>query len=89
MASLKGSLFPRAWQRKEMTRVGGKTYLVSVGPERDSERPSETEIGELEVSVLVDEQVLRLEISMQDSVSVAIVEAFDQLKGESLLGDKD
>jgi len=57
---------------------------VGVGPERDTEGSSETEICELEVTVLVDEQVLRFEISMEDSMSVAVVESLDELEGEAL-----
>ena len=42
-------------------------HLVSVGPQRDSESPCESEIGELEVTLLVDEQVLRLEIAVKNA----------------------
>jgi hypothetical protein len=57
---------------------------VSVGPEGDTERSSKTKIGELEVSIPVDEQILGLEISVEDSVGVAVVETLDELKGEPL-----
>jgi hypothetical protein len=61
---------------------------VGVGPQRDTKGSGETEIGELEVSILVDEQVLRLEISMEDSVGVAVIETFNQLERESLYDDR-
>lgn len=57
---------------------------MSVGPEGDTKRSSETKVGELEVSIPVDEQILGLEISVEDSVGVAVVETFDKLKGEAL-----
>ena len=41
---------------------------------------------DLEISLLVDKKVLRLQVSMQDSVGVAVIQAFDQLEGEFLRG---
>ena len=38
----------------------------------------------LEITRLVDEQVLRLEVAVQDPVRVAVVEALDELVGEFL-----
>jgi hypothetical protein len=38
----------------------------------------------LQITSLVDEQVLRLEVTMQDTVGVAVVETFDELVGEFL-----
>ena len=61
---------------------------MGVCPERNTEGSSETEICELEVTVLVDEQVLRFEISMKDSMSVTVVESLDELEGEALF-DRD
>jgi hypothetical protein len=57
---------------------------MRVRPQRDSKRPREPEIGELEVSFLVNEQVLRLEIAMQDAMRVEIIDAFNELV--SLIG---
>jgi hypothetical protein len=57
---------------------------VSVRPERDAKRSGEPKVGELEVAVLVDEQVLGLEIAVEDPVGVAVVEALDELQRESL-----
>ena len=58
--------------------------LVSVGAERDAEGASETEIGQLQVTLLVDEQVLRLQVTVEDAVGVAVASAFEQLKGKLL-----
>lgn len=52
---------------------------MSVGPERDSERACESKVGELEVPLLVDEEVLRLEVAVEDAVRVEVVDAFDEL----------
>jgi hypothetical protein len=52
---------------------------VSVGPQGDTESPGESEIGELEVSLLVNEEVLGLEVAMEDAVRVEVVDSFDEL----------
>lgn len=44
------------------------THLVRICPQRDAESAREAEIGELEVLVLIDEQVLRLQVAVQDAV---------------------
>jgi hypothetical protein len=60
------------------------TYLVSVGSKGDSESASETKVGEFEITISVDEQVLRLEITVKDSMGVEVMYAFDEL--ECLVG---
>ena len=45
-------------------------YLVCVGPDWHGKCPCQTEVRELNVSFRVDEQILRLEITMQDAVTV-------------------
>lgn len=57
---------------------------MGVGAERDTECASETEIGELEVAFLVDEQVLGLEVTVEDAVGVAVAGALEELERESL-----
>lgn len=54
-------------------------YLVRVCSERNSERPRKSEIGQLEVTFFVDQQVLRLQISVQDAVRVQVVHSLDEL----------
>lgn len=61
---------------------------MGVGPQRDTKRSCKTKVCEFEVSVLVDEQVLGLEISMEDPVRVAEVEALDELQREALFQAK-
>jgi len=58
--------------------------FVCVGTERDTECASQTEISQLQVALLVDEQVLRLEVAMQDAVGVAVAGSLQELKGELL-----
>ena len=57
---------------------------MSVSAERNTKGASQTKIGQLQVALLVDEQVLGLEITVQDAVSMAVACAFEKLKGELL-----
>jgi hypothetical protein len=57
---------------------------VSIRPQRNTKRPRQTEIRQLEVALLVNQQVLRLEIAVQDAVRVAVLHAADQLVHEAL-----
>ena len=53
---------------------------MRVGPDGDAERAREAEVGELEeVVALVDEQVLRLEVPVQDAVLVAEADPVEHL----------
>ena len=58
--------------------------LVSVSAERNTECAGQTKIGQLQVAFLVDEQVLRLQVTVQDTVGVAVARAFEELKGKLL-----
>lgn len=55
------------------------SHLVRVGANGDAKRPCETEVGQLDGAVAVDEEVLRLEIAVQDAVGVAELNALEQL----------
>lgn len=55
--------------------------LVRVSPQGDSESPSESEVGELEVTLLVDEEVLGLKIAVKNAVGVEVVNSLDELIG--------
>ena len=46
-------------------------YLVSVGSNGHSEGPCQAKVSQLDDSAGADEQVLRLEVSVEDSVGVA------------------
>jgi hypothetical protein len=48
---------------------------MGVRPQRDTERTCKTEVRKFEVVSLVDEQVLRLQVAMQNPVRVAVVKA--------------
>lgn len=52
---------------------------MGVCAERDSKGARQSEIGELEHAVLVDQQVLRLEVAVDDAVRVAVGQALEQL----------
>lgn len=66
-----------------MQRKG--TYFVSISTERDTKRPGQTEITNLEITSFVDQQILRFEIPVKDTAAVAKVETFDELVREFLL----
>lgn len=59
---------------------------MRIGFHRQSKRPCETEIGQLHVGVLIDEQVLRLQISVHDSMRVTVGGRRDDLVSELLDG---
>ena len=61
--------------------------FVGEGVDRDAEGSGETEIGELELAFVVDEEILRLEIAVEDSVRVAEVDALEELVHEGFDGD--
>lgn len=48
--------------------------LVGVCPHRDAERTRKTEISELEIVVFVNQQVLRLEVTMENAVRMTVEE---------------
>lgn len=58
--------------------------FVGVGAKRHTESASETEISQLEVALLVDEQVLWLQVTVQNAVGVAVAGALQQLQSELL-----
>ena len=52
---------------------------MGVGSERDSKGTGKTEIRQLQVAVTVDQEVLRLQIAVEDSVRVAEPDAMAEL----------
>jgi hypothetical protein len=57
---------------------------VGVCAERNTKSAGQTEISELEVAVLVDQQVLGLQVAMQDTVGMAVAHALAQVHHELL-----
>lgn len=57
---------------------------MGVGAKRDSEGTSKTEIGQLQVTLAINEQVLRLQITVEDTVTVAVADTLAQLAHELL-----
>lgn len=55
---------------------------MCVRPQRDAERTRETKVGQLEVAVAVDEQVLRFEVTVKDAMRVEVIDALDELPRE-------
>lgn len=58
----------RAKKRFDLLKMAFVAYLVSVSADRDAEGASKTKVGELDHTVFIDEQVLRLQIAMQNAV---------------------
>jgi hypothetical protein len=58
--------------------------FVCVGTERDTECAGQAEIRQLQVALLVDEQVLRFEVTVQDAVGVAVAGSLEELEREFL-----
>ena len=57
---------------------------MGVGPKWDAEGACEAEVGELEVAFFVDQKVLGFQVAVEDSVGVAVADAFEELEGEFL-----
>jgi hypothetical protein len=65
-------------------RKASETYLVRVGLYRQREGPSKPEITKLETPALVNEQILRLHVTVHDPLGVALGHALDHLVRERL-----
>ena len=48
------------------------SYLMGVGPYRNSKSPGKSKIGQFDVALSVNEEILRLEVSVQHPVAVAV-----------------
>lgn len=57
---------------------------MGICAERDAKGASETEIADFEVAVLVDEEILRLQIAVEDAVGVTVANAGEELVCEFL-----
>jgi hypothetical protein len=57
---------------------------VSVGADGDAESTGESEIGKLEVAIAVDEKVLRLQVTVKNTVRVAESDSTEHLVQERL-----
>ena len=58
--------------------------LVGVGPERDAKSAGQSKVGQLQVSLAVNQQVLGLEIAVQHTVAMAVAHTRAQLAHELL-----
>jgi hypothetical protein len=67
--------------------MDGLRHLVRVLLDRDAERSTEAEVGDLQaLRLVVHEQVLRLEVAVHYAVLVTVRYALDQLIHEALRG---
>ena len=57
---------------------------MSIRTNRDAECPGKAKVSELEDSVAVDEQVLRLEVAVENATAVAIEKAIKKLAAVAL-----
>lgn len=60
--------------------------LIGEGVDGDAEGPRKTEIGEFELALVVDEQVLRFQVAVEDAVFVAESDALQELVHEGFDG---
>ncbi len=75
-----------AAQQHVRSSVPERHHLVREGVDGDAECPRQTEVGELQLAILVYQEILGLEISMQDLALVAKGNAAEELVGERLGG---
>lgn len=61
-----------------------RDHFVRVSSQGNTKCASETKVSKLQIALLVDEKVLWLQISVQDTMSMAVVDAANQLVGEFL-----
>ena len=65
--------------------VPQRNNLVSVGLYRETERPCQAKVSQLHFSASrIDQQILRLQISMEDPVLVAMDQGMEDLEGKAL-----
>jgi hypothetical protein len=60
------------------------SHLVCVGSQRDTECSCQAKVGQFQIAITVNEQILRLEITMQNTMAVAVTNSFHQLGHELL-----
>ena len=59
---------------------------MGVCPHGNTERPCKTKVGELQIVVLVNQEVLRLEIAVKNTVRMTVKQAGVELMGKFLQG---
>ena len=57
---------------------------MGVGSEGDTKGPGQAEVGQLEVALAIDKEVLGLEVAMEDAVAVAVADTGTELAHELL-----
>ena len=61
---------------------------MSVRSHGNAECSRKTEVSKLEVVIFIDQQILRLEVAMEDTMAVAVTQASGEMIGEFLyVGD--
>ena len=56
-----------------------RPYLVCVCPQRYAERSSKAKVRKLQIPISIDEEILRLQVPMENTVTMAVSHALDQL----------
>ena len=59
-------------------------YLMGICSHRNAKGSREAKICEFEISLSIDEQVLRLQVAMEDTMRVTVVKTFNELIREFL-----
>lgn len=62
----------------------GPHYLVGVCPHRNAKSSRKAKICKFKIVFLVDKQILRLQVAMQDSVRMTVQKASIELMSKSL-----
>lgn len=62
----------------------GLHYLVGVGTHGNPEGSSQSEVSQLDGSKLIDKQVLRLQVSVDDPMAVTEIQPLQQLEQVAL-----
>ena len=65
--------------------VPQRDHLVSVHTDRDTEGPGQTEVSNLDAAVLVNQEILGLHVSVENSPLVTEQDALQQLKRIKLI----
>lgn len=61
-----------------------RAHLMGIGPHWDTEGPGKTEVGQLQIVALIDQEILWLEIPMEDAMRVTVKQSRCELVSESL-----
>lgn len=64
--------------------VAKSDHIGGVRPNRNGEYPTQTKVSNFDLKIIVDQNVLRFQVSMKNSFSVAFCQSVEQLKHDFL-----